>query len=65
MMPISDPRDRFFCAHHTPIEDTYSFAYGLNQLTLDTKSDVSYLLMSLMHSNKKLTFGVGHHTMLQ
>ena len=23
MMPISDPRDRFFYPHHTPMKDTY------------------------------------------
>ena len=23
MMPISDPRDRFFYSHHTPMKDTY------------------------------------------
>ena len=24
VMPISDPRDRFFYAHHTPMKDTYN-----------------------------------------
>ena len=23
MMPVSDPRDRFFYPHHTPMKDTY------------------------------------------
>ena len=23
-MPISDPRDRFFYPHHTPMKDTYN-----------------------------------------
>ena len=23
VMPISDPRDRFFIPHHTPMQDTY------------------------------------------
>ena len=27
MMPISDPRDRFFYPHHTPMKDTYFLAY--------------------------------------
>ena len=24
VMPISDPRDRFFYPHHTPMQDSYS-----------------------------------------
>ena len=24
VMPISDPRERFFCPHHTPMKDTYN-----------------------------------------
>ena len=24
VMPISDPRDRFFYPHHTPMKDTYN-----------------------------------------
>ena len=26
MMPLSDPRDRFFYPHHTPMKDTYCLA---------------------------------------
>ena len=29
MMPISDPRDRFFYPHHTPIKDTYILTCGI------------------------------------
>ena len=43
VMPISDPRDRFFYPHHTPMIDTYSLAHGLRQLTRDVKSDVRIL----------------------
>ena len=28
MMPISDPRDRFFYPHRTPMKDTYNVNYG-------------------------------------
>ena len=53
-MPISDPRDRFFYPHHTPMKDTcyptwtlmmdcYSLAHGLGQLKRDVKSDVRTL----------------------
>ena len=47
MMPISDPRDRFFYPHHTPMKDTYILAHGLRQLTRDVKSDVSCLQTNL------------------
>ena len=42
-MPISDPRDRFFYPHHTPMKGTYSLTHGLRQLTREAKSDVSCL----------------------
>ena len=28
VMPISDPRDRFFYPHHTPMKDTHYIQYG-------------------------------------
>ena len=28
VMPISDPRDRFFYPHHTTMKDTYCPAHG-------------------------------------
>ena len=64
VMPISDPLDRFFCPHHTPMKDTYCLAHGLRQLTRDTKSDVSYLQALLTRHNEDLqmTFGVCRHT---
>ena len=31
---ISDPSDRFFYPHHTPMKDTYSLAHGLRQLLI-------------------------------
>ena len=63
VMPISDPRDRLFYPHHTPMKDTYCLAHGLIQLTRDTKSDVNYLQMFFMRRNEKrrMTFGVGRH----
>ena len=42
-MPISDPRDRFFYPHHTPMKDTYCLAHGLGQLTRAVKSNVKTL----------------------
>ena len=65
-MPISDPRDRFFYPHHTPMKDTYSLAHGLRQLARDTMCDASYLQTLLTHRNEKfrMTFGVGHCTTL-
>ena len=43
VMPISDPRGRFFYPHHTSVKDTYSLAHGLRQLTRDVKNDVRIL----------------------
>ena len=37
VMPISDPRDRFFYPHHKPMQDTY-YPYP------ETCSDISVLL---------------------
>ena len=34
MMPINDPRDRFFYPHHTPMKDTYNLLWGYG---VDTK----------------------------
>ena len=31
-MPISDPRDRYFYPHHTPMKDTYNTVVDLNPL---------------------------------
>ena len=42
-MPVSDPRHRFFCPHHTLMKDTYSLSHGLRPLTRDVKSDVRAL----------------------
>ena len=41
VMPISDPRDRFFYPHHTHMKDTYSLAHELRQLTCDAICDVT------------------------
>ena len=63
VMPISDPRDRFFYPHRTPMKDSYCLAHGLRQPTRDIKCDVSCLQMLLTRRNSKLrmTFGVGRH----
>ena len=55
LMPNSDPCDRFFYPHQTPMKDTYSLAHGLRQLTPHAKSDVSCLQTTLI-------FGVGRQT---
>ena len=52
VMPISDPRDRFFCPHHTPIKGTYSLAHGLSRFSRDTESDVICLQTSLTRRNE-------------
>ena len=66
VMPISDPRDRFFSPHRTPMQDTYCLAHGLGQFRRDTKNDVSCLQVLLTRHNEDLqmTFGVGRHTRL-
>ena len=38
VMPISDPRDRFFYPHHTPMKDTYNATcpvVGVSPVSLD------------------------------
>ena len=35
VMPISDPRDRFFYPHHTPMKDTYFLIWISNLLDMD------------------------------
>ena len=40
VMPISDPRDRFFYPHHTPMKDTY-FLIWISDLL-----DMDFLLLS-------------------
>ena len=32
VMPISDPRDRFFYPHHTPMKDTYNLKLLIPQV---------------------------------
>ena len=64
MKPISDPRDRFFYPHHTPMKVTYSVTHELRQLTCDVKSDVRTLkseVTSLIrhHAKYRMTFGEG------
>ena len=60
VMPISDPRDRFFYPHHTPMKDTYSLTRGLRQFTRDTTSNVSCLqtLLTRRYGKLRITFGV-------
>ena len=33
VMPISDPRDRFFYLHHTPMNDTYYLTHVISPRT--------------------------------
>ena len=64
VMPISDPRDRFFYPYHTPMKDTYNVCSWLRQLTLDTtarfqvtvitqvnKSVVYFIVMGVPNAN--------------
>ena len=40
MMPISDPRDRFFCPVYTPMKDPFSCKpFGLPYLIFKTEPD--------------------------
>ena len=36
VMPISDPRDRFFYPHHTPMKDTYNPKYSHTEQKTET-----------------------------
>ena len=60
-MPISDPRDRFFYPHHTPMIDTYCLAHGQRQPIRDVKSDVRILnfrsdVTYKLHGKIRMTF---------
>ena len=43
-MPISDPRDRFFYPHHTPMKDTYYLGQVFQSIFTLTKLLVADLL---------------------
>ena len=61
VMPISDPRDRFFYPHHTPKKDTYCLTYEVRILTQSEKS-VLFQSSGLPRSGKniwKMTFFPG------
>ena len=60
VMPISDPRDRYFYSHHTPMKDTYfiiiqhKLSYILFQLYEEEKSEKERLKRDLEQCKKEL-----------
>ena len=46
MMPISDPRDRFFYPHHTPMKDTYNLKQLIPQSQF-TRTTLRYLELTV------------------
>ena len=41
VMPISDPRDRFFYPHHTPMKDTYYIIFANRPVSLHSAEYVA------------------------
>ena len=48
MMPISDPRDRFFYPHHTPMKDTYNVPLFMLSRSRPAKNSGEYREVSAL-----------------